>query len=97
MKYICYMASMKDVQATGEPNSTQKRTSSTSKQCISSLFFCVSFFPIGIRIRCSQSTSMRIHAEPVPDPKTLIVSIEDGSEPLLIFINCCRRPKIKSN
>jgi hypothetical protein len=45
-------ASIKDVQATGEAFSPQKRTSSTSKHKISKIYhFCGSFLPSWIRIR----------------------------------------------
>jgi hypothetical protein len=57
---------MKDVQATGEANSLQMRTSRTSKQHISSLFsvFCGHFCPPG-----SGSSRQKSMVDPDPDPQ----------------------------
>ncbi len=64
-----------DAQATGEPFSPQKRTSSASKDENSVLFsiFWGHFCPPGsgsaicMRIRIQQLKLMRIHADPDPD------------------------------
>jgi hypothetical protein len=69
---------MKDTQATGEAFSSQKRTSSTSKdeKSVLFLFFLGHFCPPGsgsgsaicMRIRIQQLKLMRIHADPDTDP-----------------------------
>jgi hypothetical protein len=51
--------SVKDVQATGETFSSQKRTSSTSKNLLTVFYVWGSFLPSWIRIRI---------ADPDPDP-----------------------------
>ncbi len=71
--FIYPLASMKDVQVTGEAFSPQKRTSSTSKHENSVLFFyfCGSFLPSWIRTRirnlnADPDLATQINVDPQP-------------------------------
>jgi hypothetical protein len=56
LQFTYPLASIKDVQATGEAFSPQKRTSSTSKHEISFLYFSGNFYPPG----CGSGSQIRI-------------------------------------